>query len=238
MKTLAKRAKIDIGLLAQALNNGNATGPYYRMDMARKALFILNAGAMAAAATTKIEILQAKDAAADGAKAITGAGATITANTGVTAATITLDTVVATNVVTINGLVFTAAAAEDLTKRIFTVGTDDTTCAASLVKAINAAAGVPGIIATSALGVVTLRSKVPGETTITIEDATALTIVAATLESQAYVEVDVSSLDTNNGFEHVAAKVTTTANTVVAATLLRGDCRFEPEQTVGASASV
>jgi hypothetical protein len=238
MKNLNKRAKVDIALKPQALNNTNATGRYFGMQMFRKILFWLTGGAMAATKTTKIEILQAKDAAGTGAKAITDAAATITANTVVTEATLTCASVIATNAVTINGLVFTAAAAEDLPNRVFAVGADDTACAASLVKAINhATAGVPGVTASSALGVVTLKATNPGETTITIADPAA-TITAATTEAQAYVEVDVGSLDLAGGFEYVAAKVTTTANSLVAVDVIRGDGRFEPSQAVGASASV
>lgn len=235
MKNLNKRAKVDIALKPQALNNTNATGRYFDMQMFRKALFWLTGGAMAATKTTKIEILQAKDLEGTGAKAVTGAEATITANTAVTEATLTCANVQATEGVTINGVEFVAEAAEDLPNHVFTVGTDDTTCAASLVKAINVAD--LGITATSALGVVTLKVTNPGETTITIADADA-TITAATTEAQAYVEVDVGSLDLAEGYEYIAAKVTTTANTVVAVDIIRGDGRFEPEQAVGASASV
>lgn len=235
MKNLSKRAKIDIGVKPQALNNTNVTGRYFGLQMFRKIIYLLTGGAMAATKTTKIEILQAKDAAGTGAKAITGAEATITANTAVTEATLTCASVLATEAVTVNDVVFTAAAAEDLPKHIFAVGADDTACAASLVKAINAAE--LGITATSALGVVTLKATNPGETVITIKDAAA-TITAATLEEQGYIEVDVGSLDLAGGFEFVAAKVTTTANTVIAVDVIRSDDRFEPVQKVGASAAV
>jgi len=245
MKKLAKRVKIDIGLKAQALNNTNATGSYYHMDMDRKALFVLNGGAMADTKTTALEVLQATDAAGTGAKGVPttaaqAAIATIAANAGVTEATLTLATVLAGEAVTINGLTFTAHA-NTTTKasRQFKIDGDDTADAVALVGCINDATyGVPGITATSALGVVTLKSTVPGETLITITDPAANTITAATLQAQAYVEVDVGSLDLANGFEYIAAKVTTTANSVVAVELIRGDSRFEPVQKMGASASV
>lgn len=245
MKTLAKRVKLDIGLLAQALNNTNVTGKYFRMDMDRKALFVLNGGAMAATKTTIIELLQAKDTAGTDAKGIPStagqtATATVTANTAVTEATLTLATVLATEAVTINGLTFTAHA-NTTTKasRQFKIDGDDTADAAALAACINDSVyGVPGITAVPAVAVITLKSTVPGETLITITDAAANTITAATTREQAYVEVDVGSLDLANGFEYVAAKVTTTANTVVAVELIRGDSRFEPVQKMGASASV
>ncbi|MEN6325795.1 MAG: hypothetical protein ABFD18_06275 [Syntrophomonas sp.] len=243
MKRLNEELKIDIGLVAQALNNSNVTGRYYDVSNYRKVLAVLNAGAMADTKTTKVEILQAKDAAGTDAKGIPSTAdqdvvATITANTLVTTATLTLATVLAGDKVTINGLVFTAAAAADLPNRVFAQAGDDTADAASLVSAINhATAGVPGITATSALGVVTLVADDPGEILITITDAAA-TITPATTQAIAYVEVDVAQMDTNNGFTHLAVKVTTTANTVVSADLLRGDARFTPIQKVGAAAAL
>ncbi len=70
---------------------------------------------------------------------------------------------------------------------------------------------MPGVTATSALGVVTLKATNPGEKLITIADPAA-TITPATTQAQAYVEIDAGSLDIANGFQFVAAKVTTTAN--------------------------
>lgn len=240
MRKLSDEIKMDVGLVPQALNNTNATGAYHAMSMYGKALVILTVGAMAATKTSIIEFLQATDAAGTGAKGIpTTVGqeaiATITANIKVTKATVTCATVLAAEAVTINGLVFTAAAAADLPNRVFAVGADDTACAASLVLAINhAIAGVPGVTATSALGVVTLVSTEPGETTITIADAAA-TITPATIQAKAFVEVDASQMDLANGFTHLAAKVTTTANTVVSVEFIRSICRFTPVQAVGAS---
>jgi hypothetical protein len=240
---ISKHHKLAVGLVPQALNNTNVTGRYFHMGMWRRLLAVLMVGAMAATKTTKIELLQATDAAGTGAKGIPSdagqvATATVTANVSVTAATLTCATVLAAQAVTINGLTFTAAAAADLPNRKFAVGANDTECAASLVLAINhAAAGVPGVKATSALGVVTLVATDPGETVITIADPAA-TITPATTEAQAYVELDGAQLDTANGFEYVAAKVTTTANSVVGVGFIRGEGRYSPDQAVGASAIV
>ena len=232
MKSLYKRAKVDIGLVPQTLNNTNSTstGKYFPMHMFNKALFWLLGGAMAAEKMTKIEIWQAKDANGTDAIAITNAEATITANTAVTAATLTLSSVRANDTVTINGVVFTAATDANAAKQIFAVGA---TCAESLAEAINAA-GL-GIKATGSSGVVTVVAE--DDATITITDASER-ITVATTEAEAFVEVDVGSLDLANGYEYVAAKVSTTANTVVSVTLIRGDARFEPGQDVAASESV
>lgn len=233
MKPMYKRAKIDIGLVAQALNNTNATGKYYGMQMDRKALFILLCGAMAVDKTTKIEILQAKDANGSEAKAIENASATITANTLVTEATIALATAAVTDEVEINGITFTMAAATDETAREFAD-------AAGLVACINHPTyGVPGVIASAESTTVTVKAENPGENLVTVVgNNVAGTVAVATVEALAYVEVDVGSLDHANDFQYIAPKVTTTANTTVAVTLLRGDSRFEPTQQVGASASV
>lgn len=234
-KKFSDAVKMDIGLLPQAINNTNATGRYYDMSKYRRAITKLSGGAMAATKTTKVEFLQAKDAAGTGAKAVTGAEATITANTNVTVATLTCATVLATHTVTVNGLVFTAAAAADLPNRVFAVGANDTECAASLAEAINhAVAGVPGVTAEAAAAVVTLKATDPGEVLITAEGGQA-TITVATVQAQAYVELDVSQMDIAGGFTHLAPKVTTTANTVAGAELMRDLGRFTPAQQMGAS---
>lgn len=236
---ISKRHKIDIGLVSQALNNTNATGRYYHHTMWRRALAQLIGAAMAATKTTKIELLQATDASGTGAKAIAGAEATITANTSVTAATLTLATVLATHAVTINGVTFTGHAdTTTAATREFAINGDDTADAAALAGLINDATyGVTGVTATAALGVITLTATDPGETAITIANAAA-TITAATTQAIAYVELDVAQLDVDAGFDYVAVKVTTTANTVVSVGLLRGEGRYGPEQVVGASALV
>ena len=234
MKLLSEGVKIDIGLTSQSLN-GAGTGTYYSMTNYRKALFVVELGAMAAGVTSVLQVMQAQDAAGTGAKAIANNAATITANTGVAAATITCATVIADDAVTINGLVFTAAAAEDLPARKFAVGANDAACAASLVKAINhATAGVPGVTATSALGVVTLVADEPGEATITASTA-ALTITVATLRAIGYIECDASYLDDLDGFSYIALRVTNSAAAQTGAVLLRGNPSYTPTQHVAAA---
>jgi hypothetical protein len=84
--------------------------------------------------------------------------------------------------------------------------------------------------------VVTLVSTEPGATAITLAQSSN-TFTFAQLQAQAYVELDASQLD--DGFTHVAVKVTktnATATGIVGATLLRYDARHTPTQVVGASA--
>jgi len=237
MKKLANDIKVDSGLISQALNNTNATGPYYGMSHWRMALAVLIVGAMAITKTFKIEFLQAKDAEGDGSKAITGAEATITANTGVSKATVTLATFLAASTVTINDLVFTAhATVTTVASREFSISGSDTADALELVACINDPVyGVPGVLAESALGVVTLTATEPGEKTITVTSSDGTTGACATLAAIAYVEIDASHLDLANDFTHVAVKVTTTANSNAAADLIRGCGRYSPDQQVGAS---
>ncbi len=72
-----------------------------------------------------------------------------------------------------------------------------------------------------------------------IEGASAtITASGALANGCALVEVDVFSLDINNGFEYISAKVTTTGTIACGVVLLRGDGRFEPVQDAQAFAVV
>ncbi|MBU1355012.1 MAG: hypothetical protein KJ620_00390, partial [Candidatus Edwardsbacteria bacterium] len=163
------------------------------------------------------------------------ATATITANTLITEGTLTLVTVLADDVVTINGLLFKAhATTTTVASREFSIsGVTDTLDAVELCVCINDPTyGVPGITATNNAGVITLVSTVPGATLITVTGAAA-TITVATTKAQSYVGIDPLILDAT--FTHVAAKVTTTANSNVAVVLIRGKSRKAITQKVGAS---
>jgi len=89
---------------------------------------------------------------------------------------ITLASATTGDEVVVGGLTYTGAIAEDQTAREFIATGDDTADAASLVLCINNATyGVPGVTATSALGVVTLTrasSGVPNTITQTGDHAT------------------------------------------------------------------
>ena len=243
---ISEDVKLDIGLVSQALNNTDATGKYHPVKDYSRICAILNGGAMAATKTTKVELLQAKDNGGTDSKGIPTTGtqaavAEITANALVTECTVTLATFLDGGTITINGLVFTAhATVTTPANREFSIAGSDTQDAAELVICINDPTyGVPGVKASNAAGVVTLISEEPGEVVITIasnpDDGTC---VKATVEAQAFVEIDTRQLDKKNGFSHVAAKVTTTANSNVAVALLRGNARYTPVQKVGASAVV
>lgn len=77
--------------------------------------------------------------------------------------TITLSAHVATDTVTVNGITFTCVAS-GATGNQYNVGADDTATAVALAAVLNANTTLDGmVVATSALGVVTLTALVPGE---------------------------------------------------------------------------
>lgn len=237
MKRLFEAMKVDAAVKPQALNNSNVTGSWFPLYEYGEMLVVLLVGAMAATKTAAIELLQAQDASGTGAKAITGKSATVTANALATKATLTLASVAAGDTVTINGVTFTAhATTTTKANREFSVSGTDTADAAELAACINDATyGVEGVKATPAAAVITLEATEPGEETISASTSGA-TVTIATLEAVAYVGCLTEEIDVNDGFTHVAAKVTTTANSTVSALIGRGQARHLPTQAVGASA--
>jgi len=237
MNLMTEAAKFDLGIVPQTLNNSNVTGRYYAAKPYRRALAVLQVGALAATKTAKIEVFEAKDAAGTSAQLLTGATATVTANAAVTEMTIALATVLAGEAITINGLTFTAhATVTTAANREFSISGNDTADAAELATLINDATyGVPGVTATAATGTVTLKATDPGETTITTSSA-ASTFTIATTQAEAYVEVNGLALSAT--YTHIAAKITSTGNGSVAALLMRGDARAGITQNVGASAAI
>ncbi|MBA7688666.1 hypothetical protein ES703_97155 [subsurface metagenome] len=233
MQRIYEDVKLDIGLVSQALNNNNVTGKYHPLAEHRCALAILSGGAMAKTKTTKIEIYEAKNAAAGSAQVLAGS-ALITANELVTELTIALDTVLNTESIVINGLTFTAHTdTEDKTIRQFTIGGDNTADALSLANCINDPVyGVPGITAVPNVAVLTLLSTIPGETLVSAVSSDA-TFTVVTTKAQAYV--DLSGLQLTALFTHIAVKVITTANSVVAVVLIRYKSRKAIAQKMGAN---
>ena len=237
MERMIESAKVDLGVAPQTLSNSSVTGNFYEAKDYRRALALLQVGALAATKTAKIEVFEAQDAAGTGAQLITGAAATIAANTAVSEMTIALATVLAGEAITINGMVFTAhATVTTPASREFSISGNDTADAAELATVLNDATyGVPGITATANSGTITLKSTVPGETTITASSA-ASTFTIATTKAQAYVDLD--GLPLSAGFSHIGCKITSTGNGGVAALLMRGNARGPITQRVGASAVV
>jgi hypothetical protein len=227
MSKILDRAKVDVGLVPQAINDDTATGKYFSLKEAgRRIAFILTGGAMAATKTTKLEVLQATDEAGADAKVFSAdsefnAEKTITANTLVVEATVALAAAAVTDVVTVNGVDFTMAGATDVDAKEFAD-------AAGLVLCINA--HVAGVVASADGTDVTIRSM-DGEASVSTDKTeNSGTITLATTEHLIYVEVEADDLDRENDFAWVAAKVTTSANTVLAAMAVRMDGRNNPTQ--------
>ena len=235
MERMYEKAKLDLGVVPQTLNNSNVTGRYYKAAAYRRALAVLQVGALAATKTAKLEFFEAKDAAGTSAQLLAGAAATIAANTAVTEMTIALATVVAADAIVINGLTFTAhATVTTVANREFSISGNDTADAAELATCINDATyGCPGITASASTGTITLKATDPGETTITASTA-ASTFTLATTQAEAYVELDGLALSAT--YTHIGCKITSTGNGGVAALLMRGDPRGAVTQYVGASA--
>jgi len=236
MELISERNKLDAALVPQTITNSNVTGLYFPVASFHRILAHLLVGAMAATKVVTLEIFQGIGRAGASGALIAGASAVITANVLVSKATITLGTVLDGETIVINGLTFkgdtdtTTPAARE-----FSIAGDDTADAALLAGLINDEThGVPGVIATANAGTVTLVATEPGETLLTIVPGAAK-YTAATLEASAYVEIE--NMDLSAGFDHVAAKVTSTATGICSVTFLR-EARNAAVQEVADATSV
>jgi len=220
MNAMYEANKVDLALVPQVLNNTNITGRYFPMKDFFKALAILQVGALAATKIATIELFAGVTAAGTGGALITGKTATITANVLVSKATIACGTVLDGETIVINGLTFKGDTdTTTVAAREFSISGDNTADAVELAVCINDPTyGVPGVVATADTGTVTLVATEPGETLLTIVPGAAKYTVA-TLEAQAYVELD--NLDLSASTDHIAAKVTSTGNGTVSVLLLR-----------------
>lgn len=237
MNRMHEAAKLDLGVVPQTLNNSNVTGRWFAMKDHRRALGVLQVGALAVTKTAKLEVFEAQDAAGTGAQLVDGAAATVAANADVAEATVVLTSVAGGEAITINGIAFTAhASTTTAANREFSISGNDTADAGELVAVINDPVyGVPGIVASNSGATVTLRASDPGAAAVTVSSAASTFTIATTL-ALAYVEIDGQAL--SDGFDHIACKITSTGNGGVAALLMRGDGRDAIAQHVGAAAVV
>ena len=221
MNKIREELKFDVGMVAQEIDNSNVTGAYFPMAGYRSLIAVINVGAMAKTKTAILQLMQATNALAGSAKVVTVGTCTITAAVNCTHLQVTLATVLNTESIVINGLTFTGHTdTTTVADREFSISGNDTADAVEFCICVNDPTyGVPGVLATSALGVVQLTSESPGETLITAVSGDA-TLAVVTVEAQAYVEIDPMILDAT--FDHVAFKVTSTATGNVSATLIRG----------------
>lgn len=232
---LEEQVKVDVGVTPTSLASTSKTGAFYAMAQWARALFVVEVAAVADTKTIVAQVRQATDGDGTDPKDITNAAVTITSPTKASEVTVTATTIIDEDLITINGTVFTC---EDTTPDAalgqFDSGATDTDAIANLAAVVNSL--LPKVKATASTNVLTLRARAPGEQTITITDAES-TMVPAVVKALAYIEVEHRFLDHNNGFDHVAIKLTTDATIVAGATLVRGHGRFSPEQFVAASKS-
>ena len=204
---------------------------YFSMREYCKLAFVFVVDTIAAAATVVASVIEATSNAGAGAAAIAAATCTITANTNVQCATIVLTTVLVADTVTINGVVFTAAAAPDLPNHVFDQSGADAADAASLAAAINHAAAQAHFVAaggaiTAAVlagSTVTLTMTEPGQGSLTVVSG-AGTMVVATVNAIGYIEIEDTAL--TNGFDHVALQLVGAATSHAAIVAVRGEPRY------------
>lgn len=234
MNRLYENAKVDIGLVAKALNNTNITGKYHPMAEFNSVLAVLSTGPMAKTKTVKIEFLEAKNAAAGSAQSLTSHEAIITANEKVAELTILLATVLNGETIVINDLTFTGHTdTTTVANREFAINGNDAADAAELVTCINDPTyGVPGVTATLATATLTLVSTVPGAVVISAVSSDA-TFTVITTKAQSYIHAEGLALTAL--FSHLAVKCTSTANGVISVVLIRYKSRKKITQKVGAS---
>lgn len=241
MRLLTEANKVDAAIEYQALATPapGIRSRYFKLHEWGKAVFAFVVDTLAAAETVVASVIEAVDNAGTTAAAIATATCTITANTNVSVVTATLATVLVDDTITINGVVFTAAAAADHANLVFDQSGTDTEDATDLAACINAAAGQAAleaaggaVTATSAAAVVTLTVTEPGETTLTVEASATITI--ATVQAVGYIEVEDTAL--SEDFTHAALQLVGPATANATAVIIRGASRYGPaDQQVAAS---
>ena len=227
---LNERYKYDIGMVGQSISNTNVTGRYFSMKGVRRVMALVIGGAAAITKTLALEFLQATDGEATGAKSVASSIATGTANTLATSVNVALASTSTADLVVINGVTYTQASGTTVADREFLN-------AAGLVLCVNNATyGVTGVTALASTTNVILTSDDAGAVVLTVVSTdVGGTIVTATLEAIAFIECRSGDLDIDNGFDHVAVKVTSTGVGIDCVLLIREMSDRAVTQKVAAS---
>jgi len=241
---ISQRYKLDLGLVSTALNSGVATGPYFPVAGYRKFCAICTDGASILNKVTKLEWLQAKNAAGGDAKPVkqsniststeskaesTAAATVITKATEITISPTSMNNA---DTITINGVVYTAHTdTTDKTERQFSIAgsnTEDATALYGLL--IDADYGITdlGIAVTdNTSGVLTLRAE-GDRCTLTVETSNASRCPIAITKQLLYSEIDIEDLDISGGFMWVAPKVTKAGDGYVSVVVVREEGNYNP----------
>jgi hypothetical protein len=238
MELISERTKLDVSIVGQTVTNTTVTGKYFPMAGFHRACFHAIIGAMAASKHVILAAWNGKTAAGTSGALIAGATCQVEANVLVSKATVTLATTLAADWVEVNGIRFlghgttTTPSAHE-----FDIGGSNTENAVDLCTCLNDQTyGIfpLGLIATPNAAVVTIEAIEPGEALVTLTSSGS-TLVLATLEASAYVEVDNLDLLGATGFDHIAAHIDSSATGICSVTLLREARNEPPSQMVGAS---
>lgn len=238
MMTISERNKLDVGLVGTTITNTTATGKYFPMAGFHRACFHLLVGAMAATKHVILQAWEGKTSLGTSGALIAGATCQVDANTLVSIATVTLATTLAADWVEINGIRFVGHATTTTpSAHEFDVDGSNTENAVDLCTCLNDPVyGIKplGLVATPNAAVVTIEAIEPGEALVTLTSSGS-TLVLATLEASAFVEIDNLDLLGATGFDHIAAHIDSSATGICSVTLLREARNEPPSQMVGAS---
>jgi len=218
MHDIAEATKVDCAVYPQ-VGATSLTGEWFSMEKYAKALFIAQVWGQHDGDDCTFAVYEATNAEGDDESQL---GATITMAQGIkiTMCTVTFasidvdDTVIITPYTFVNGvmtvgtaLTFTAKAAESLANRQFDQSGTDTETATSFAACINDATyGVPGVLATAAVAVVTLTMDEPGDGTFTIVESDTAKSAVEDYIQQAHFEVAVQDLDRDDNFTHIGGR--------------------------------
>jgi len=241
---ISENVKVDAAIEYQilAVGPGGIISRYFRLDKFKKALFVVTVDTMAAAALVVCNLYGAAVRTGAAGAAIAGGTCTITANVNATVVTATLLNVVVGDTITINGVIFTAAAAPDFPNLVFDQAGADAADAASLAACINAAAGQAALLAAGghitatviAGAVVTLTVSDAGSDVMTVTSVGG-TMTIATVQAIAYIEAEDTAVPTV-ATEWVAIQLIGAATSHASVVCIRGgESRYTPIQQVGAA---
>jgi hypothetical protein len=219
--SLRESLKVDVALAPQAIASTNVTSPYFDIQGYDSALFVVVTGAIAVTKKAVLAVWNNGVAGSSGAAALAGYTIDIAAHVKSAIATIAHSTPDNGDTVTINGVVFTKAAAIE-------AGTTKFNTAAELNTLINAT--FSDITSTESGGTITLVSTDPGKTGITLASSEVTNLVPATVAAVGFIEVPAPVAK-----RWIAARVTTDATITAGVTLIRGDARHLPVSQVVAA---